>query len=206
MSEPSDRSWSVRAPSAGPLKAIETRYKGYRFRSRLEARWAVFFEALGLQWDYEVQGYDLDGTWYLPDFRLPQVDLFVETKSDDWFPGADPKPGLLAKAGCRVLVLCGRPWPWEYTAWFSLPGRGGLWPVPTMQFGYCEDCRRPCLLVSSNNSEVRLATTQLVSGVCHGHRVNWGRPGDPKLSASKALNDAYTAARSARFEHGETPR
>lgn len=30
------------------MKAIETRYKGYRFRSRLEARWAVFFDALGL--------------------------------------------------------------------------------------------------------------------------------------------------------------
>jgi hypothetical protein len=25
-------------------KAIETHYKGYRFRSRLEARWAVFFD------------------------------------------------------------------------------------------------------------------------------------------------------------------
>jgi hypothetical protein len=28
------------------IKAIETSYKGYRFRSRLEARWAVFFDAL----------------------------------------------------------------------------------------------------------------------------------------------------------------
>ena len=26
------------------IKAIETYYKGYRFRSRLEARWAVFFD------------------------------------------------------------------------------------------------------------------------------------------------------------------
>lgn len=28
------------------VKAIDTVYKGYRFRSRLEARWAVFFDAL----------------------------------------------------------------------------------------------------------------------------------------------------------------
>lgn len=27
------------------IKAIDTYYKGYRFRSRLEARWAVFFDA-----------------------------------------------------------------------------------------------------------------------------------------------------------------
>ena len=29
------------------LRPIETHYNGYRFRSRLEARWAVFFEAMG---------------------------------------------------------------------------------------------------------------------------------------------------------------
>lgn len=52
------------------LKAIETRYKGYRFRSRLEARWAVFFDALGLRWEYEPQGFDLGGVRYLPDFRV----------------------------------------------------------------------------------------------------------------------------------------
>lgn len=39
------------------IKAIETSYKGYRFRSRLEARWAVFFDALGVSWKYEDQGY-----------------------------------------------------------------------------------------------------------------------------------------------------
>lgn len=41
------------------IKAIETSYKGYRFRSRLEARWAVFFDALGIEWEYEKEGYDL---------------------------------------------------------------------------------------------------------------------------------------------------
>ena len=28
-----------------PYQPIETMYRGYRFRSRLEARWAVFFTA-----------------------------------------------------------------------------------------------------------------------------------------------------------------
>lgn len=52
-------------------RAIETRYKGYRFRSRLEARWAVFFNTLGLEWEYEPEGFNLsDGTMYLPDFRV----------------------------------------------------------------------------------------------------------------------------------------
>jgi hypothetical protein len=43
------------------LQPIETRYKGYRFRSRLEARWAVFLDAIGAEWEYEKQGYSLNG-------------------------------------------------------------------------------------------------------------------------------------------------
>ena len=46
------------------LKAIETEYKGYRFRSRLEARWAVFFDACGVSWEYEPEGYDLGNGLY----------------------------------------------------------------------------------------------------------------------------------------------
>ena len=54
------------------IKPIETNYNGYRFRSRTEARWAVFFDALAVRYEYEPQGYRLhDGTPYLPDFWLP---------------------------------------------------------------------------------------------------------------------------------------
>lgn len=53
------------------MKAIETTYKGYKFRSRTEARWAVFFDSLGLQWEYEPEGFDLgSGVRYLPDFKV----------------------------------------------------------------------------------------------------------------------------------------
>ena len=40
------------------IKAIETVYNGYRFRSRLEARWAVFFEAAGIEYEYEPEGFE----------------------------------------------------------------------------------------------------------------------------------------------------
>jgi hypothetical protein len=63
------------------IKAIETIYNGYRFRSRLEARWAVFFDKLGLKYEYELEGYELDnGKKYLPDFYLPDLRLHVEVK------------------------------------------------------------------------------------------------------------------------------
>lgn len=63
------------------IKAIETRYKGYRFRSRLEARWAVFFDAMGIRWEYEPEGFDMgEAGWYLPDFYLPDFNAWVEIK------------------------------------------------------------------------------------------------------------------------------
>lgn len=75
------------------IKAIETEYKGYRFRSRLEARWAVFFDALEIEYEYEPEGYVLpSGKRYLPDFRIKcygtrgdcdldcPFDLYIEVK------------------------------------------------------------------------------------------------------------------------------
>lgn len=63
------------------IQPIETHYKGYRFRSRLEARWAVFFDVLGLRWEYEPEGFDLGKAgWYLPDFWLPDFELWIEIK------------------------------------------------------------------------------------------------------------------------------
>lgn len=65
------------------IKPIETAYKGYKFRSRLEARWAVFFDTAGIKYEYESEGYETEsGGRYLPDFYLPDFDLHVEVKRD----------------------------------------------------------------------------------------------------------------------------
>lgn len=79
------------------IKAIETKYDSYRFRSRLEARWAVFFNTLNISYIYEMEGFVLEGTPYLPDFFLPQHDCFVEIK------GVEPTDDELRKA--RLLCL-----------------------------------------------------------------------------------------------------
>lgn len=68
------------------LQPIETMYRGFRFRSRLEARWAVFLDAAEIPWQYEVEGYDLGGVKYLPDFWLPRDETFLEIKP--YKPGA----------------------------------------------------------------------------------------------------------------------
>lgn len=56
------------------IKSINTHYNGNYFRSRLEAKWAYFFDLVGIKYLYEPQGYIMpDGTMYLPDFWLPEV-------------------------------------------------------------------------------------------------------------------------------------
>jgi hypothetical protein len=58
--------------------AIPTIYNRVRYRSRLEARWAIMFDWLGWKHQYE----PIDGHGYIPDFILPDRErpLIVEVK------------------------------------------------------------------------------------------------------------------------------
>ena len=91
------------------IKPIETMYAGIKFRSRLEARWAVFFDSLRLAWEYEPEGFDLgDGVLYLPDFWLGKMRCWIEIKGDDPNEDACDKASRLAeKTGFKVFVFFG---------------------------------------------------------------------------------------------------
>ena len=59
----------------------QTKFDGHIFRSRLEAKWAVFFKAAGIRYEYEPMRFDVgNGVSYLPDFFLPDVGLVGEQK------------------------------------------------------------------------------------------------------------------------------
>ncbi len=62
------------------IKVIETLYHGIRFRSRLEARWAVFFDGLDIKYLYEPEGYNLNNIYYLPDFWSYTLNAYIEVK------------------------------------------------------------------------------------------------------------------------------
>lgn len=194
------------------IKAIETLYKGYRFRSRLEARWAVFFDALGVKWEYEKQGYALPSGCYLPDFWLPDLNMWVEIKPVS--PTAE-ELSLCSELGHAtdraVSILVGVPGEELMLVYCSdsTDGGGGTewwdsetgWcnPAPHWSFdqegGFC--------ICSGNNHSSRSFTSPnwdswsrifTVRECCHDR------------AAANRLYTAYTSARSVRFEHGETPR
>lgn len=66
-----------------------TVYKGYLFKSRLEARWAVFFDECQIAWRYEPESFVYDApnlggtTGYKPDFYFPDFDVYGEVKPSD---------------------------------------------------------------------------------------------------------------------------
>ena len=98
------------------IKAIQTTYNGYKFRSRLEARWAVLFDTLKVEWEYEKEGYELGELgWYLPDFWLPDLDAWVEIK------GTPP-------TDVEIEKLCRTAWGTKSRGWVfwgsTSPGSG----------------------------------------------------------------------------------
>lgn len=176
------------------IRAIETAYKGYRFRSRLEARWAVFFDALGIPWEYEAEGFNTSAGPYLPDFRIfgnlfaevkpPAVEkhepkrwqtfveetghslvLLIDVPAEAWYPVM-----LAIKEGPRVAVECdcgghaGSCWTFEWLDFAASSAKGRPW------FAFCGPSRPP----------------------------------DRFLQSGGKGADAVSAARGARFEHGES--
>lgn len=209
------------------IKAIETRYAGCRFRSRLEARWAVFFDALGYEWEYEPEGFVVgimqgsSGTPYLPDFRIrteynPRP-IWVEVKGTeedlnkmllidamDWglgLPDVNYTHGSTDDDAIGGLLILGQIPRIENFAdlpmhtllthdsgvWHNL----GVFYPEGVEFDYGPDCYSdqwagPCITRDDGCDWLKAILDTRLD--CPSHRI---------------IHNAYTKARSARFEHGE---
>jgi hypothetical protein len=92
------------------IRPIETRYAGVKYRSRAEARWAVFFAVAGIRVQYEPEGYALPSGAYLPDFLLTDQDVFFEVKGQRPTPTESGKClELCAATERRVILAIGAP-------------------------------------------------------------------------------------------------
>jgi hypothetical protein len=244
------------------IQAIETYYKGYRFRSRLEARWAVFFDALEMEWKYEPEGYVTAVGGYLPDFYLPEqgwIEIKAHTnlsnqellkitsfamhepicvmagnieapvvRDGELISGVygiafnkldrippQPSPGfqveyitvgnerwcfetigsssrrygfIVSEDRTRGANIDKRPWLWQERN----DGTFLVWPYPAFE-------------VTSKDTGIALFLSG-ADGELHDTGTYYVPPLTTKSINSPRLLAAYTAARSARFEHGETPK
>ena len=169
------------------MKAIQTRYNGFSFRSRVEARWAVALDSLGVVYEYEREGYNLGAAgFYLPDFWLPQVSMWAEVKAEPLNGNEVAKAKALARgSGYPVLMLVGQPANKPYTAWEWAEWLGDLGdPVAFRTVEYC---------LTMHNDYPRI----------EGRFYSPVGDDDPGRFADTAR--AVAAAQSARFEFGQTP-
>jgi hypothetical protein len=87
-----------------------------RARSRLEARWAIFFDVLGVRWEYEKDGYVLNSGRYLPDFWMPDLECFIEIKgSRPTTNECDLAAQLSAETDNPVYIFAGGIFAPDYT-------------------------------------------------------------------------------------------
>jgi hypothetical protein len=89
---------------------LKTEHRGIIFRSRLEARWAVFFDSLDWKWSYESQSVPFKSGTYTPDFYLNELKFFAEVKPDVWPTKLETdKMRSAATYSHGVLMLQGHP-------------------------------------------------------------------------------------------------
>jgi hypothetical protein len=201
-----------------PVKPIETEYRGYRFRSRLEARWAVAFDAMGINWLYEPEGYMVNDRPYLPDFWLPDLGVWVEgtlSRGDlgrlvdaagpDGLPlelGCGHRPRLEDPRtwGARILIL--GPIPDPKTAslhsmvWYFAGEVVTYW----VNLRHRPDGRWQFLVIDAprhTGDHWEKLDDDARALIAEGHQVDFIEP-------DRTVAAAYRAGRSARFEHGES--
>lgn len=198
------------------FKPIETIYNGYRFRSRLEARWAVLFDALGIEYEYEPEGFEIlfgDGEkiMYLPDFYLPESGLFAEVKgckTRGQIPKEDAEKmswmiDYHGPCAYGIVMLGNIPDPHGEIDWaiWRHDRKGIVWgyemgTAPTgdwkcfMQIGDMESA--PCSFPETDDLML----------TCSFPLYDQEYDREEITEITRAL----TKARQARFEHGETPR
>lgn len=207
------------------IPAIETKYAGCRFRSRLEARWAVFFDTLGIQWEYEPQGYEnYYGQRYLPDFYLPELHawntdrdpgargIFVEVKGSDQQASEDYR-ALLAN-----MVDYSGPMHQGLLLLGPVPRVDDTSGVTHPLLAWHKGVQHHAVSFRPSYFGVQLSESRFADFVpydgdntCEGlspelswealcHKVTSGGSWWPM---HRDVAAAYIAARSARFEHGE---
>lgn len=93
--------------------SVEVKYAGRYFRSMIEARYAVFFDLLGVAWQYEPRTFfsRRERLAYKPDMYLPEYRYWVELKGAPPTPREQRKIAILRgqlRRGERLFVLVGQ--------------------------------------------------------------------------------------------------
>ena len=204
------------------IKPIATQYAGCEFRSRLEARWAVFLDTLKIEWQYEPEGFETPAGRYLPDFYLPEHCRWLEIKGGSFtkrdrdraayfaesrwqlgegyrlLQGDIPRTAIAGPEGRGCLRIVG--WhqvgvPLIPEAWPTVFADGKLDPdsIPDITGPPPREWGDPLPIVAGPGLLLEYGAMR------NFDRQLWALGYDISV-----VNKALTAARSARFEYGQS--
>jgi hypothetical protein len=179
------------------VNVLPTMYKHYAFRSRTEARWAVFLDLAYIPFRYEYEGFDLGNIWYLPDFWLPAHQMWLEIKGDRPTDGERCKAQQLAAGTRYPAVVFGGD------VWHTTPGYLFLPQQPDRVFF---PCFWAACAVCHSVGVVLDQTYGSGVGMCQCWRQGTSHPGQGRQTGgSRGIAAAFQSARQARFEqHDES--
>ena len=111
--------------------SMPTTYNGIPFRSRLEARWAIFFDAMSTPWEYEPENFITKQGPYLPDFYLPELKSFFIVKGEELPDDEEEKCWEIARAIDKQFIFAVGAIPPVFNddyRNFSMWSTNGDWP------------------------------------------------------------------------------
>ena len=175
------------------MKPIETEYNGFLFRSRLEARWAVFFDTLNVKYGYETEGFEVNGVRYLPDFYLPDYNCWIEIKPRIINEQESYKYTNFAKEiNDKFIVIMGTPKENSYQI-----------KLLSYKDDDDDDCLERCSQEKFVFALARRAKNNelcLLSDACAVSLINESTDDGKRWPETIGLEDAYKKATQARFE------
>jgi len=180
------------------VRALTTKYNNHLFRSRLEARWAKFFDYLDISYLYELEGFDLGSAgFYLPDFFLPGIPArnFPQNQKGIWKEIKPFSPdgiyrekleSLVEYTHCSLILLTGQvnsgiDSDFEEYRWDGDEKDGGIFWDSGMCWYKCYECGK---------IKIDYGYKYNICPFCGGH----SSPEHPDITT------AVKAALSARFE------
>jgi len=121
------------------LTSNPTIYKGIQMRSKLESRIAFFLDLLKIKWEYEPNSFLLsDGTSYIPDFYLTEMDIWLEVKGVICENNIEISKKFVKENKTTLLMISNID-----TMWFSLEDfDDGINVDFNIYIGLCSHCNK----------------------------------------------------------------
>lgn len=82
------------------IPPVRTEYKGHTFSSKLEARWALFFDLADIPWQYEPNGPNTAPDFWFEDRRYDYLEIKGRMPSQNCY-------NHMRRIGCQLIAVGG---------------------------------------------------------------------------------------------------